>query len=155
MSSSASNKAYDTLGQSDMPQRHDHPGGCRQTQGGAWRNLHRGKDPSLHSGTEVRPSGKYNPQEQLHACHQQCHLDPHGTHQPRSIICRCPQCRQRGSHMQTVQGAAQNQAKELRGLPERQRGREGTHPLCRWRQLICPPQEAIYWFRQHDCTSND
>jgi hypothetical protein len=44
-----------------MPQRPDHPGGCQQTQGQAWRNLHHGKDPSLHSGTEVWPPGKCDP----------------------------------------------------------------------------------------------
>jgi hypothetical protein len=48
--------------------------------------------------------------------------------------------------MQTVRGTAQNKAKKLQGLPEGQRGREGTHPLCSWQQHSCSPQEAIYWF---------
>jgi hypothetical protein len=60
-----------------------------------------------------------NPQKQAQDHHQQCHLDPHGTHQPRSILCRCSQCRQCSSHAQTVYGTAQNQAKEFQGLPER------------------------------------
>jgi hypothetical protein len=51
-------------------------------------------------------------------------------------------------------GIAQNQAKQLQGLPECQRGREGTHPLCSWRQRGCSPQEAIYQLWQHDSTSN-
>jgi hypothetical protein len=44
-------------GQTDMAQRPDHLGGCRQTQRQARQNRHCGKDPPLHSGTEVRPSG--------------------------------------------------------------------------------------------------
>ncbi len=143
------------MGQTNSPQWCDHPGGCRQTQGQAWRNLHHGKDPSLHSGTEVRPSGKCNPQKQVQACHWQCHLDPHGTHQPRRVLRRCPQCRQCGSHTQTARGTAQNQAKELQGLPECQRGREGTHPSRSWQRRSCSPQEALYRFWRHDNTSDD
>jgi hypothetical protein len=50
---------------------------------------------------------------------------------------------------------SKNQAKEVQGLPEHWRGREGTHPLCSWQQRSCSPQEVIYWLWQHNVTSND
>ena len=49
-----------------------------------------------------------------------------------------------------VRGATQDRTEKLHGLPERQRGGQGTHPVRRRRRCSGATQEAVHWIWQHN-----